>query len=174
VSAFESSASADRQRGDETDRAVADGDLKIKALEGKLRDAQGQIDTLAKERANAEAALQEHQAAHDASIGTPEPTPGPTPEPTPQVPPQTEAVTGDTRLRAAEQQISSLENSIKDRDFRIDSLMQDAAALEAKLEVYRAEDEAQDQPEEASGEPYGEPSEYQSGVDTTEAREVTR
>lgn len=165
VSAFESSAGADRQRGDENDRAVTERDLTINALEGKLRDAQGQIDALAKERANAEAALQEHEAAPDASNGTPEPA-APAQSPHPEA-------TGDTRLREAEQLINSLENSIKDRDFRIDSLMQDAAALEAKLEVYRAED-AQDQPEEPpSGDTSESPSEDQPGYATTEAREAT-
>jgi chromosome segregation protein len=127
VQALESTASADQERSEDVDRAVNDRDLTINALEGKLRDAQGQIDSLAKERADLEAALKEHQdAAQNVTSGPSEPEPA--------------AAVDDTGLREAEQRIGTLENSLKDRDFRIDSLLQDAAALQAKLEVYRAED----------------------------------
>jgi chromosome segregation ATPase len=128
VLALESAASADDQRSEEVDRAVNDRDLTINALEGKLRDAQGQIDSLAKERADLEAALKDHQdAAQNVTSSPSEPEPA--------------AAADDTGLREAEQRIRTLENSLKDRDFRIDSLLQDAAALQAKLEVYRAEDQ---------------------------------
>ncbi len=130
VSALESTASAHRQRSEGVERDVADRDLKINALEGKLRDAQGQIDSLAKERADVEAALKEHEETERNASNGAQRRPRPQPD----------ASADESRLREADQRINSLENSIKDRDFRIDSLLQDAAALEAKLEVYRAED----------------------------------